>query len=104
MSAMTLKAADGGQGAPRPSNQLPKGDVTKVVCGKAGKKREADVRRRGAMCNTLRWIFLKIVRRQVVVLWADKALKEPPRAPRHCSEKENVLACQSGSQRHDRLT
>ena len=79
---MTIELAERVERAARPDRENVGRDVAEVVGREARGERQPDVRRRRAMGDAARRIFLEVVGRQPVFLGDDERLEESPRAPR----------------------
>ena len=90
MPAMPFESLHGGEGVLRASNQAAHRKIPKIPGGQIGEQRQAHVRGRGARGDRRGGNFLKIVRRQPVLLRGDKGFEKMPRLAGGASAETSI--------------
>ena len=87
---VALQSFDGRERRVYPANQLCGVDEFQIVRGERGQEAQADVGRRGSVCDSEVGPGLHVVRRKAVLLRRVERLEVPPRLPRDRQQKFTI--------------
>src|SRR5450631_3562443 len=95
MAAMAFEGFHRAQRINGPLDELPGCDIAEVARAYIGEERQTHIGRRRAMGDRRDGVLLKIVRREPMIVAADKCLEVSPCAARRLAQKKHLVSAES---------